>query len=73
VPARPLIEAPRESGASAERRLTREVKPPAPTARKPVATPEAPVPPSRTPDNRADGPDPSAIIDWLMKESPGRR
>ena len=27
----------------------------------------------RAPEARADTPDPSAIIDWLMKESPGRR
>ena len=51
------------------------LRPPAPVAAAPgrVAAPEAASPRPRAAEGHADTPDPSAIIDWLMKESPGRR
>jgi type II secretory pathway predicted ATPase ExeA len=44
---------------------------PPPTVSTTTAETPAPRPPAAPP--RADSPDPSAIIDWLVKESPGRR
>jgi general secretion pathway protein A len=80
---RPRLVMPRESPAIREIPVTPEIRPPAPAAtrRRPapvtvapgrVVTPEAPSQP-RAPEGGADAPDPAAIIDWLMKESPGRR
>ena len=89
TPARPTatrarIAAPRESPATYDNPVIREIKPPAPAATprppKPVAaapervaTAEPASPRPVAPEGRADTPDPSAIIDWLMKDSPGRR
>lgn len=78
---RPRVAVPRENPAIRENPVTREIRPPAPAAtpRPPApvaaapATPEATSPRPRAPEGPADTPDPSAIIDWLMKESPGRR
>jgi hypothetical protein len=81
---RPRVAVPRESPAIRENPVTLDIRPPAPAAtpRPPapvaaasgrVATPEAAGPRPRAPEGGADAPDPSAIIDWLMKESPGRR
>jgi type II secretory pathway predicted ATPase ExeA len=83
TPSRPRIVVPRESPAIRENPVNREIRPPAPAAtpRPPapmaatpgrVATPEATSQP-RAPEGGADAPDPAAIIDWLMKESPSRR
>src|SRR5580765_197571 len=83
-PSRPRVAAPRENSPIRENPVTREIRPPASgTIRPPVppvaATPErvpareAPSPRPQAAEGRADTPDPSAIIDWLMKESPGRR
>lgn len=71
--------APRESPIARE--AVREVRPPAPVASTPrptpvapapsVAAPSAPAPSVTAPEparsSRTDGPDPSAVIDWLMK------
>ena len=81
---RPRVAAPREDSPIRENPVTREIRPPAPATRRPPAPPVAAAPvrvpareaPSQSPhaaEGRADTPDPSAIIDWLMKESPGRR
>lgn len=80
---RPRVAVPRESPAIRENPVASETRPPAPAAapRPPapvaaapgrVATPEAASQP-RAPEGGADAPDPAAIIDWLMKESPSRR
>ena len=88
IPARPTtssprVAVPREHSAITENPVTREIRPPAPATLRPpapvAAAPErvpareapSPRPPAR--EGQADTPDPSAIIDWLMKESPGRR
>ena len=88
IPARPTaskprVAVPRESPPIREKPIAPEIRPPAPVAtyRPPapvtaapgrVAAPE-PASQPRAPEGRADAPDPAAIIDWLMKESPGRR
>ena len=80
---RPRVAVPREIPAIRENPVTREIRPPAPATLRPpapvaaaperVPAREAPSPRPRAAEGRADTPDPSAIIDWLMKESPGRR
>jgi len=80
---RPRVVVPRESPAIRENPVTPAIRPSAPAAAprpsapvaaapRRVVTPEAPSQP-RAPEGGTDAPDPSAIIDWLMKESPSRR
>jgi type II secretory pathway predicted ATPase ExeA len=72
----------RESSVARESAVPREIRPPAVTPRPPapvaatpgrVAAPEVTSSTPRAPEGSGDTPDPSAIIDWLMKESPARR
>jgi hypothetical protein len=82
--ARPRIAVPREIQAIRDTPAVREIRPPAPNATprssapvaavpERVATPEAPTPRPMASERHADTPDPTAIIDWLMKDSSGRR
>ena len=88
TPSRPRVVVPREnppireSSVARESAGPREIRPPAAMPRPPspvaaapgrVAAPEGTSPTPRASEGSGDTPDPSAIIDWLMKDSPGRR